>query len=143
MLLAISLFLAPVATASKEVEFQADNCSYGRAMAEAVCTGRVRVSRGDARLRCRSLTVRFDSAGKVYELICEGAVQFRRGDEEEATGERAHYKRQGAQVVLQGEAKLRRGRARPAGDRVIFMLDDDRVRVEGQARGRWHGEDPK
>ena len=32
----------------QEVTFQADNCSYGRAMAEAVCTGRVRVDRGSA-----------------------------------------------------------------------------------------------
>ena len=142
VLFALSLLLAPATADTKEVQFQADNCSYGRAMAEAVCSGRVRVRRGDARLRCRSLTVRFDSAGKVYELTCEGAVRFRRGEEEEATGERAHYKRQGAKVVLQGEAKLRRGRARLAGDRVIFLLDDDRVRVEGQARGHWHGGNP-
>jgi hypothetical protein len=37
---------------------------------------------------------------------------------------------------------LRRGHARLAGDRVIFMLDDDQVRVEGQARGRWAPERP-
>ncbi len=146
MILALTLALAPATVANstnKEVQFQADNCSYGRAMAEAVCRGRVRVRRGDARLRCRTLTVRFDSTGKVYELVCEGAVRFRRGEEEEATGSRAHYKRDGAKVVLQGEAKLRRGHARLAGDRVIFLLDDDRVRVEGHARGQWNGDQPK
>jgi len=133
----MSLLLAAPADT---VQFQADNCAYGRAMAEAVCTGRVRVNRGDARLRCSTLTVRFDKEGKVRSLDCVGAVRFRRGDREEASGKSAHYTAEDARIVLRGEAKLRRGHAELAGDRVIFLLDDDRVRVEGQARGRWSGE---
>jgi lipopolysaccharide transport protein LptA len=134
------LFAAPK-DADKEVQFQADNCSYGRAMAEAVCSGRVQVRRGDARLRCRSLTVRFGEDGRIEQLVCVGAVKFRRGGVEEATGERAAYTRNDAKVILQGEAKLRRGRARLAGDRVIFLLDEDKVRVEGQARGHFDNEE--
>ena len=142
MVFILSLLLAGPKAEKPEVHFQADNCSYGRAMAEAVCTGRVRVRRGDVQLRCKNLTVRFDEQGKLYELICQGAVRFRRGDAEEASGDRAHYTRDQAKVVLEGKAKLRRGHARLAGDRVIFMLDDDQVRVEGQARGRWAPERP-
>ena len=141
MILAFLLLLAAPKNSNQEVTFQADNCSYGRAMAEAVCTGRVRVDRGNARLRCRSLTVRFDHEGRVHQLVCEGAVKFRRGDTEEASGSTALYTRDNARVVLEGDAKLRRGRARLAGDRVIFMLDDDHVRVEGQARGRFNNEE--
>ena len=141
MILALIILIGAPKTPNQEVAFQADNCSYGRAMSEAVCTGRVRVDRGDARLRCRSLTVRFDSAGRVHQLVCEGAVKFRRGDTEEASGSTAKYTRNDARVVLEGDAKLRRGRARLSGDRVIFMLDDDQVRVEGKARGRFNNEE--
>ncbi len=141
MIFAFVLLLAAPKETKQEVRFQADNCSYGRAMAKAVCTGRVRVDRGNARLRCRSLTVRFDEAGRVHQLVCEGAVKFRRGDTEEASGSTASYTRDDARVVLQGDAKLRRGRARLSGDRVIFMLDEDQVRVEGQARGRFNNEE--
>ena len=141
MILAFLLWLAAPDDSNQEVTFQADNCSYGRAMAEAICTGRVRVDRGDARLRCRSLTVRFDQDGRVEQLVCEGAVKFRRGDVEEASGSTAQYTRDDARVVLEGDAKLRRGRARLSGDRVIFMLDDDQVRVEGKARGRFDNEE--
>ncbi len=141
MILAFIILLAAPESPNQEVVFQADNCSYGRAMSEAVCTGRVRVDRGDARLRCRSLTVRFDSAGRVHQLVCEGAVKFRRGETEEASGSTAKYTRDDARVVLEGDAKLRRGRARLSGDRVIFMLDDDQVRVEGKARGRFNNEE--
>ena len=137
MFWATLLLLAAPSKADKEVHFQADNCSYGRAMSEAVCSGRVQVRRGDARLRCRSLTVRFGDDGRIEQLDCVGAVKFRRGEVEEATGERAAYTRNDAKVVLQGEAKLRRGRARLAGDRVIFLLGQDQVRVEGQARGHF------
>jgi lipopolysaccharide transport protein LptA len=141
LILAFLLVFGAPKDSRQEVTFQADNCSYGRAMAEAVCTGRVRVDRGDARLRCRSLTVRFDEAGRVHQLVCEGAVKFRRGDAEEASGSTALYTRDDARVVLEGDAKLRRGRARLSGDRVIFMLDEDQVRVEGQARGRFNNEE--
>ena len=69
MVFILSLLLAGPKAEKPEVHFQADNCSYGRAMAEAVCTGRVRVRRGDVQLRCKNLTVRFDEEGKLYELI--------------------------------------------------------------------------
>jgi len=137
---ALILLVATPAQPDKEVRFQADNCSYGRAMSEAVCVGRVRVQRADARLRCRKLTVQFDAQGRVRRLDCEGAVKFRRGDVEEASASTARYTRDDARVVLEGEASLRRGRARLAGQRVIFLLDDDQVRVEGQARGRFNNE---
>ena len=75
-------------------------------------------------------------------MLCAGAVRFHRGDAEEATGKHAHYQREGAQVTLKGDAKLRRGRARLAGERVIFLLDKDQVRVEGKASGKWRAEDP-
>ena len=79
--------------------------------------------------------------GRIDQLDCVGAVKFRRGEAEEATGDRAAYTRNDAKVVLLGEAKLRRGRARLAGDRVIFLLDEDKVRVEGQARGHFDNEE--
>ena len=141
MIMAMLLLLAAPKDADKEVQFQADNCSYGRAMSEAVCSGRVHEKKKKKRLRCRSLTVRFGEDGRIEQLVCVGAVKFRRGEAEEATGERAAYTRNDAKVVLQGEAKLRRGRARLAGDRVIFLLDEDKVRVEGQARGHFDNEE--
>jgi lipopolysaccharide transport protein LptA len=80
--------------------------------------------------------VLFDEKGQAAEIICSGAVRFRRGDES-ASARKAHYKKATGQVVLQGDAEVQRGAAAVRGDRVIFLLDRDEVRVEGGARGRW------
>jgi lipopolysaccharide export system protein LptA len=73
------------------------------------------------------------------QLDCLGAVRFRRGDKEKATGDTARYRRDGQTVVLKGNAEVTRGHTRLAGDRVVFLLDRDEVRVEGSARGSWAG----
>lgn len=123
------------------VTFKAQSCRYGKAMREARCTGKVRVRRGEARLRCETLTVSFDAKGKVEHLACKGAVSFQRGDER-ATSQQADYHRAQAKVILKGKAELKRGLARLAGERVIFLLDKDEVLVEGDAQGRWQEQSP-
>jgi lipopolysaccharide transport protein LptA len=128
-------FAAPPAKAPP-VTFTADLCHYGRAMREATCSGHVKVIRGDAKLSCLSLLVLFDEQGEPEEVICSGAVRFRRGAER-ASAKKAHYQRAKGQIVLRGDAQVKRGAAALRGDRVTFLLDRDEVRVEGGARGRW------
>ena len=134
------LFAAPPA-ASPPVTFTAEQCRYGQAMRVASCSGKVRVRRGDAKLRCKELTVIFDDKGAITSLSCVGAVQFNR-NEETATGQRADYDRKNERVILKGQAQLKRGLAKLSGERVIFLLDKDEVLVEGGAQGQWQEAKP-
>lgn len=133
--------LAAPVTTPPPVTFTADQCRYGQAMRVASCSGKVRVRRGDAKLRCKELTVIFDEKGTISSLSCVGAVQFNR-NEETATGQRADYDRKQERVVLKGQAQLKRGLAKLAGERVIFLLDKDEVLVEGGAQGQWQETTP-
>jgi len=112
----------------EKVQISSETLKIRGADSRAVFGGKVRVRRGADTLRCRQLTVLYDSAGQVQSFVATGAVVMRRGTRT-IRAERAELDNLKNLVTLSGEPELEEGSNLIRGELVRFNLLSDEVEV--------------
>ncbi len=111
------------------VNIDADQVVLHRRTNEAVFTGNVVAVRGEFRLTSRKLTVTYGEDQRITRLLAEGDVRVTEADRV-VTSRKAEFDNIEEVLTLTGDAVLTEGDNVIHGDRVIFTLGTDEVRVE-------------
>ncbi len=91
--------------------------------------GDVRGTRGDVTLACAVLEVWFTDPDHLDRARASGGVEVRQGARE-ARAESALLDVPSGRIELSGSPWLREGGRRLAGERIVLLLDDERVECE-------------
>jgi len=118
------------------VEIRSDTLKVHQKKHTAVFTGNVRAVQGELRIRCRELTVRYSgegarastTTGDIEQMLFTGDVHIHQADRR-GHCERADYQRPAGRIVCTGDPWVIEGDNRIAGDRIVYLLDADEVRV--------------
>jgi lipopolysaccharide export system protein LptA len=98
-----------------------------------VFTGKpVTLTREDARLSCARLVAKNDAAGQIVTATCQGDVKLVRG-ERTVTCDTATYENAAARVTCLGNTVLRDAGAEGRGERLVYELRSDEVKLEGKS----------
>ena len=89
----------------------------------------VTLTREDLTLTCRKLVGDNDASGQLARATCEGDVKLVRGTRT-VTCERAHYDRDAARIICEGNPVLRDGETEARGKRLTYLLAADEVLLE-------------
>ena len=89
----------------------------------------VTLTREDLTLTCRKLVGDNDVSGQLARATCEGDVKLVRGTRT-VTCERAHYDRDAARIICEGNPVLRDGETEARGKRLTYLLAADEVLLE-------------
>jgi lipopolysaccharide transport protein LptA len=117
---------APIRIRSKELEVI--TVDDGR---QIVFTDDVVVVQGDIRLESDVLEAYYPpGASQPERLVAQGRVRVKQGDKR-ANCDRATYRRETQTVECQGHAELRERCDRVRGEKILFNLETERVRVLG------------
>ena len=125
--------------AAEPVTIDADEVVLHRRTNKAVFSGNVVAVRGGFRLTSHTLTVTYGENQRVTHLLAEGDVRVTE-EERVVTARRAEFDNVREVLTLIGDAVLTEGDNVIRGDRVIFTLGTDEVRVE-RVRARVRVED--
>lgn len=90
------------------------------------------VTRGDVKLDCSHLDVRYARGEQIESIVATGNVIVRKG-EREATADRAELDGATGRVTLTGNPRLREGESELWGAVITLWLDDERANCEGAA----------
>ncbi len=121
------------------VEIDADQVILKRATNQAVFTGNVVVIRGDYRMTSRKLTVSYGDNHRITHLLSEGDVRVTEAGRV-ATSNRAEFDTVEEVLTMIGDAVITEGDNVIHGDRVVFDIRADELRVE-KVRARVRMED--
>lgn len=117
------------------VAIESDELKVRQKQRSAVFSGHVRAVQGDLTIRCRTLTVRYaarergaDDSGDVRSMVFSGDVRIVRG-ERRGHCERAEYDRPAGRIVCTGDPWVVEGDNRIRGQRIVYLLDRDEVRI--------------
>jgi lipopolysaccharide export system protein LptA len=116
-------------TEAPPLEISAPRSSWDLKAREVRFSGGVELKRGDARMTCQEMVVRFREPGQLEAAEATGEVRFQQG-ERRARAERASLDGPSGRVELLGHPELEEGPHRMAGQRVILWLDQERVECE-------------
>ena len=114
---------------SEPLSIDADEVTLHRRTGKAVFSGNVRVVRSDLRLTSRTLTVTYGEGQRITHLLAEGDVRVTEEDRV-ITASQADFDNIREVLTLTGNAVLTEGENVIRGDRVIFDLVADEVRIE-------------
>jgi len=118
------------------IEISADRFSGRTREGTASFEGSVVLTRGELRLTCERLRVRYAArGGQVERIEAEGRVRIQQGARS-GEAERVVYEQATRRVALEGAPVLREGSDEMRGTRILWWLDEDRVACE-QCRVRW------
>jgi lipopolysaccharide export system protein LptA len=112
------------------VRIQAEDVDYRVKEGRTVMTGNpfVTLTREDAVLTCRQLTLESDATGRIKRATCEGDVRLTRGSRV-VTCATAVYEDEAARVVCRGTPTLHDGPSELTGQELVYDLDQDRIRL--------------
>ena len=108
----------------------ADRLTYDYKKNTAVFESHVIVIDPRMRIESDELRIIFNKTNDVKSVTAVGNVHLT-SEDKTATCNRAIYLAETGEVVLTGNAKLKRSRDTVTGDSITFFLDQDRVVVEG------------
>lgn len=126
-------------SAPKPITIDADEVVLHRRTNQAIFTGNVVVVRGDMRLTSRSLTVTYAENQRVSHILAEDDVRVTEEDRV-ITANKAEFDNVEEVLTLTGDAVLTEGDNVIRGERVVFTLGAEEIRVE-RVRARVRVED--
>jgi lipopolysaccharide transport protein LptA len=125
---------------SAPVDIRSDHLTVHQKEHRAVFTGNVRTVQGDLEIRCEKLTVTYSGekdggskaaaakAGEIKQMLFSGSVSIvqkkRRGH-----CNRAVYDRVAGRIVCTGKPWVVEGENRIRGERIVYLLEEDEIRV--------------
>ena len=139
------VFASPVLAAQQSapdneiIDIASDYCEILQAERKSICTGNVRVVRGDAVLSAPKMTV-FQGEGEsgVDRIIAEGGVRYARPGEA-ISGDMAVYDDAEGTIVVTGDVLITQGRQVARGAKLIYDIDTQRTQLFGEPGGRVRG----
>jgi lipopolysaccharide export system protein LptA len=134
MLLLSALLVAP---APVPVDFRCDQMRMTMKPRQVVCEQNVVVRRGDWVLCCERFEGSQDKRGAWQRLTCGDNVRAQRGDEL-MWGQSAVYLFETTDLIVSGDALLRRPTSLLRGDRIVVDTSRDQAHIE-RPRGRLEG----
>jgi lipopolysaccharide export system protein LptA len=113
----------------------ADVIRYNWTTRKVVMVGKpwVTLTRQDMVLTCRRLVGDNDASGQLARATCEGDVKLVRTTRT-VTCERAHYDRDAARIICEGNPILRDGESEARGRKLTYFLAADEVLLEDEVQ---------
>ncbi len=137
LLVALTLAAAPSPGAREAmprgpVRVDADEAQYAFQRREVTFTGKrpVVLTREDATLTCRKIVAKTDEGGQIVAASCVGDVRLERGVRV-VTCDHATFEEAAARVVCDGNCVLRDAGSEARGNRLVYDLRADEVKLEG------------
>ena len=138
LLVALSLGSAPAPSKprpSKPLDIRADHLTVLTKDNRGLWKGHVHAVRPatpeqpQLDLRCDELVTDFVGEDKLQKATCTGNVEVVQGDRQ-GWGEVAVYDSEKAELVVTGNPRGQQGPNRFRGDKLIFLVDADRIEIE-------------
>jgi lipopolysaccharide export system protein LptA len=137
VLLALALAAAPAPRAREvmprgPVRVDADEAQYAFQQREVTFSGKrpVVLTREDATLTCRKIVAKTDEAGQIVAASCLGDVRLERGARI-VTCDHATFEEASGRVTCDGNAVLKDSGSEARGERLVYDLPADQVKLEG------------
>ena len=124
-------------TASRSpIEITSDTVEGDQKQNRITFKGNVIAKQEDATLYANMVVVHYDAEmKKMREIIATGNVKIVQQDRR-ATCQKATFHQNENKIVLEGEAVIREGENVVRGERVVYLVDEERSYVEGGKGGR-------
>lgn len=124
-------------TASRSpIEITSDTVEGDQKQNRITFKGNVVAKQEEATLYANMITVYYDAEmKKMKEIVATGNVKIIHL-ERRATCQKATFLQNENKIILEGEATLREGENVVRGERVIYLVDEERSMVEGGKGGR-------
>jgi lipopolysaccharide transport protein LptA len=117
------------------VDIRSDHLTVHQKKHRAVFTGNVKTVQGELEIRCEKLTVTYAGekdprakAGEIKQMLFSGSVSIvqknRRGH-----CDRAVYDRVAGRIDCTGKPWVVEGENRIRGERIVYLIEEDEVRV--------------
>jgi lipopolysaccharide transport protein LptA len=117
------------------VDIQSDRLTIHQKKQRAVFEGNVKTVQGELKINCEKLTVTYAGekdknakSGEIKQMVFTGTVSItqknRRGHCEKAV-----YDRVAGRIVCTGKPWVVEGENRISGERIVYLLEEDQVRV--------------
>jgi lipopolysaccharide export system protein LptA len=146
-LLALALLAAPAprgreAMPHGPVRVDADEAQYAFQRREVVFSGKrpVVLTREDATLTCRKIVAKTDEAGQIVAASCVGDVRLERGARL-VTCDNATFEEAAERVICVGNCVLKDSGSEARGNRLVYDLRADEVKLEDAVRITLPGEE--
>ncbi len=123
LLLLISSLLwgQPITGEAQKLEFKKDRIVY---------TGKVKLTRGEATLRARKVTILLDEEGKPLKLVAEGNVLYLEPGRK-ATADYAEYDLRKEVIVLKGSAKVEERKNVLEAEEIVYDRRNETLQAKG------------
>lgn len=115
---------------SAPVDIRSDRLTVHQKEQRAVFGGNVRTVQGELEIRCEKLTVTYagTKAGEIKQMVFTGSVSIVQKDRRGHCA-RAVYDRVAGRIVCTGNPWVVEGENRIRGERIVYLLEEDEVRV--------------
>ncbi|MBM4340901.1 MAG: lipopolysaccharide transport periplasmic protein LptA [Deltaproteobacteria bacterium] len=118
------------------IEITSDSVEGDQKQNRVTFKGNVVAKQEEATLYANTVVVHYDSEmKKMKEIIATGNVRITQLDRR-ATGQKVTFYQSENKIVLEGEAVIREGDNVLRGERVVYLVDEERSYVEGGKGGR-------
>jgi lipopolysaccharide transport protein LptA len=117
------------------VDIQSDRLTIHQKQQRAVFEGSVKTVQGELKINCEKLTVTYAGekdksakAGEITQMVFTGSVSI---TQKNRSGhcEKAVYDRVAGRIVCTGDPWVLEGENRIRGERIVYLLEEDQVRV--------------
>jgi lipopolysaccharide transport protein LptA len=117
------------------VDIKSDRLTIHQKEQRAVFEGNVKTVQGELRIDCEKLTVTYagekdktSKAGEIKQMVFTGSVSI---TQKKRSGhcEKAVYDRVAGRIVCTGDPWVVEGENRIRGERIVYLLEEDQVRV--------------
>ncbi|MCX8116552.1 MAG: lipopolysaccharide transport periplasmic protein LptA [Desulfobacterota bacterium] len=123
-------------TSRAPIEITSDTVEGSQKENRITFKGNVVAKQEEATLHAHQMVVHYDSeTKKIREIVATGNVRIVQL-ERRATCQRATFYQMENKVVLEGEVVLREGDNVVRGERMVYLLNEDRSYIEGGKGGR-------
>jgi len=118
------------------IEITSDSVEGDQKQNRVTFKGNVVAKQEEATLYANTVVVHYDSEmKKMKEIIATGNVRITQLDRR-ATGQKVTFYQIENKIVLEGDAVIREGDNVLRGERVVYLVDEERSLVEGGKGGR-------
>jgi len=123
-------------TSRSPIEITSDMVEGDQKQNRVTFKGNVVAKQEGATLYANAIVIRYDMEMKrMKEIVATGNVRIIQEDRR-ATGQKVTFYHDENKIVLEGEAVIREGENVVRGERVVYLIDEERSYVEGGKGGR-------
>jgi len=123
-------------TSRSPIDITSDSVEGDQKKNLIVFKGNVVAKQEEATLYAHQLTLYYDpETRRLKEIVATGNVRVTQGDRR-ATSQKATFFQNENKIVLEGEVVIREGENVIRGEKVVYLIDEERSFVEGGKGGR-------